>query len=56
MTDLKYSFPAKLEAMKTALKTWQEDTKAKMPIPNLIPREDTTGVETLTDSQRQSKD
>lgn len=34
MTDLKYSFPAKLEEMKTVLKKWQDDTNAQMPVPN----------------------
>lgn len=34
MTDLKFSYPVKLEAMKEVLKKWQNDTKAKMPIPN----------------------
>ena len=34
MTDLKFSFPAKLEEMKAALMKWQEDTEAQMPIPN----------------------
>jgi len=34
MTDLKFSFPAKLEEMKAVLKQWQEDTKAQMPVPN----------------------
>jgi len=34
MTDLKFSFPTKLEEMKAVLKQWQEDTKAQMPVPN----------------------
>jgi arylsulfatase A len=34
MTDLKYSFPVKLEELRAALKKWQEDTKAQMPVPN----------------------
>jgi len=34
MTDLKYSYPEKLEEMKTALEKWQEDTGAAMPVPN----------------------
>ncbi len=34
MTDLKYSFPKKLGEMKTVLKKWQDETNAKMPVPN----------------------
>ncbi len=34
MTDLKYSYPQKLEEMKKVLKKWQEDTRAAMPVPN----------------------
>ncbi|HEC44239.1 MAG TPA: arylsulfatase [Bacteroides sp.] len=34
MTDLKYSYPEKLEEMKTVLKKWQQDTRAAMPVPN----------------------
>lgn len=34
MTDLKYSYPEKLEEMKIALRTWQQETKAAMPVPN----------------------
>ena len=34
MTDLKYSYPEKLEEMKTALDKWQEDTGAAMPVTN----------------------
>ncbi len=34
MTDLKFSFPDKLEEMKTALKKWQKDTQAKRPVSN----------------------
>jgi uncharacterized sulfatase len=34
MTDLKYSFSAKLAEMTSALKKWQEDTEAQMPVPN----------------------
>jgi len=34
MTDLKYSYPEKLEEMKTVLKKWQKETNAAMPIPN----------------------
>jgi uncharacterized sulfatase len=34
MTDLKFSFPQKLAAMKTALIKWQEETGAKRPVPN----------------------
>jgi uncharacterized sulfatase len=34
MTDLKFSYPEKLGEMKTALKRWQDNTKAQMPVPN----------------------
>ena len=34
MTDLKFSYPEKLEEMKGALKKWQQETEAQMPIPN----------------------
>jgi uncharacterized sulfatase len=34
MTDLKFSYPEKLEEMKSALKSWQEDTGAAMPEAN----------------------
>jgi uncharacterized sulfatase len=34
MTDLRFSYPAKLTEMKAALKKWQEDTEAQMPVPN----------------------
>lgn len=34
MTDLKYIYPAKLEAMKQVLKKWQDDTEAPRPVPN----------------------
>ncbi|HEC44304.1 MAG TPA: hypothetical protein ENI20_15890 [Bacteroides sp.] len=34
MTDLKYSYPDKLQEMKTALKKWQMETRAAMPVPN----------------------
>jgi len=34
MTDLKFSYPQKQEAMKLVLKKWQEETKAAMPVPN----------------------
>ncbi len=34
MTDLKFSFPQKLEEMKRSLKKWQKDTKAQMPVIN----------------------
>lgn len=35
MTDLKFSYPAKLEEMKKVLDKWQNDTKAKMPVSNV---------------------
>lgn len=34
MTDLKFSYPEKLEEMKGALKKWQQNTNAQMPQPN----------------------
>jgi arylsulfatase A len=34
MTDLKFSYPERLQEMKAALKNWQEDTRAAMPVPN----------------------
>ena len=34
MTDLKYSYSEKLTKMKSALKKWQVDTRAKRPVPN----------------------
>ncbi len=34
MTDLKFSYPGKLEEMKAHLKQWQDNTKAQMPIAN----------------------
>jgi arylsulfatase A len=34
MTDLKFSYPDKLEEMKTVLKKWQQETDAAMPVPN----------------------
>jgi len=34
MTDLKFSYPQKLEEMIAVLKKWQENTKAAMPVPN----------------------
>ncbi len=34
MTDLKFSYPEKLNEMKAVLKKWQKDTKAAMPVPN----------------------
>jgi len=34
MTDLKFSYPEKLEEMKKVLKKWQQNTKAAMPVPN----------------------
>jgi len=34
MTDLKFSYPEKLEEMKATLKKWQQDTKAQNPVPN----------------------
>ncbi|MCK3684736.1 sulfatase [Maribellus sp. YY47] len=34
MTDLKFSYPKKLEEMRDILRKWQEDTQAKMPVPN----------------------
>jgi len=34
MTDLRSSYPVKFEEMKTALKRWQANTKAQMPVPN----------------------
>jgi uncharacterized sulfatase len=36
MTDLKYSYSEKLIEMKSALKKWQENTKAKRPVPNPV--------------------
>ena len=32
MTDLKFSYPEKLQEMIAALKNWQEDTRAAMPV------------------------
>ena len=34
MTDLKFSYPEKLAAMKTALRKWQDDTDAQLPVSN----------------------
>ena len=34
MTDLKFSYPVKFDALKKALSKWQADTKAQMPTPN----------------------
>jgi uncharacterized sulfatase len=34
MTDLKFSYPDKLEELKEALERWQKDTRAAMPVPN----------------------
>jgi len=34
MTDLKFSYPEKLTAMKSVLKKWQDDTNSKRPKPN----------------------
>jgi uncharacterized sulfatase len=34
MTDLRFSFPEKLEEMKGVLKKWQKNTKAQMPVSN----------------------
>ena len=34
MTDLKFSYPKKLNKMKLILQKWQEDTEAEMPIKN----------------------
>ena len=34
MTDLKFSYPKKLNNMKLILQKWQEDTEAEMPIKN----------------------
>ncbi len=40
MTDLKFSYPEKLEAMKKVLKKWQRDTYAEKPVPNPAFNED----------------
>jgi uncharacterized sulfatase len=34
MTDLRFSYTEKFDAMKQALRNWQKDTKAQMPTPN----------------------
>ncbi len=34
MTDLRFSFPYKLEEMKKILKKWQKETNAQMPVSN----------------------
>jgi uncharacterized sulfatase len=34
MTDLKFSYPEKLAAMKKVLEKWQNNTNAPMPVPN----------------------
>jgi uncharacterized sulfatase len=34
MTDLKFSYPEKLEELTRAVKRWQADTKAQLPVPN----------------------
>ena len=34
MTDLKFSYLEKLNALKSALSKWQTNTKAQMPTPN----------------------
>lgn len=33
-TDLKYNYPDKFEQLKQALRKWQSETQAKMPVPN----------------------